>query len=271
MAMAAGLKPDPSGVWTASSAESISYPPEGNNFCFDVEERSFWFQHRNDAIVTVARRFPPGNGPVFDVGAGNGFVAAGLSAAGFDTVVIEPNAVGARNALKRGLKHVVQSTLASAGFHDHTAGAVGLFDVLEHIESELPFLAEIQRCLIPGGRLYISVPAYQSLWSVEDVLAGHYRRYNRRRLRALLSSAGFEIEYITYIFWWLPLPVFTCRALPSRVGIESRCASSVGEHTLGGRAIRCLTVGSFSIELAAIRRGLSLPFGGSCLAVGRAR
>jgi hypothetical protein len=34
----------------------------GSGFCFDVEDRSFWFAHRNKAIIAAVRRFPPGSG-----------------------------------------------------------------------------------------------------------------------------------------------------------------------------------------------------------------
>ena len=45
----------------------ISYPEEGNEGCFEVEDQSFWFQHRNDCIRELVRSFPPrGKGPVLN-------------------------------------------------------------------------------------------------------------------------------------------------------------------------------------------------------------
>ncbi len=63
------------GIFYAIGSEAISYPEEGNEACFEVEDHSFWFRHRNDCIQELVRKFPPnGKGPIFDVGAGNGFL-----------------------------------------------------------------------------------------------------------------------------------------------------------------------------------------------------
>src|SRR4051794_8998163 len=35
------------GVWFASKREPVSYLEEGNALCFQLEEKSFWFAHRN--------------------------------------------------------------------------------------------------------------------------------------------------------------------------------------------------------------------------------
>ena len=267
--IAPNLEYEPSGYWSAPAQEVVSYPTAGNDFCFGVEERSFWFAHRNAAIVAAFRRWPPQSGAVLDVGAGNGFVAAALAAAGFPVVPVEPNPAGAANAVRRGLQHVVRGSLASAGFRAGSVAGIGLFDVLEHVPDESSFLAEARRCLMAGGRMYLTVPAYDVLWSAEDETGGHYRRYSKRQLRRTLEAAGFTAEYVTGLFWWLPLPIALLRALPYRLGARRQDSPRAAEHTLGGRALRTLATGSVRFEVSCVRRGWSFPFGGSLLAVAR--
>ena len=271
--IAPGLQYDTCGYWSVPGPEAVSYAATDNDFCFGVEDESFWFAHRNAAILATFRRWPPAPGPVFDVGAGNGYVAAALSAAGFETVPIEPNPAGAANAVRRGLPHVVRASLISAGFRDHTAGGIGLFDVLEHVHDEGAFLAEARRCLMPDGRLYLTVPAYQALWSAEDDVGGHCRRYTGRQLTAALDRAGFTVEYVTGLFWWLPLPIALFRVLPYRFSrrVDRPPAASATEHTLGGHVIRRLARASLAFEIACIGQARSVPFGGSWLTVGRVR
>ena len=63
------------GIYYSAASEAISYPEEGNEACFEIEDQSFWFQHRNDCIRELVRNFPPrGSGPIIDVGGGNGFL-----------------------------------------------------------------------------------------------------------------------------------------------------------------------------------------------------
>jgi hypothetical protein len=61
----------------------------GNEACYQIEESSFWFKHRNACIEAAVKCHPPrSGGPIFDVGGGNGFVARGLMRAGFETVFL---------------------------------------------------------------------------------------------------------------------------------------------------------------------------------------
>ena len=213
----ANLELGPEGYWRSNRAQDISYPSEGNDLCFAVEDGSFWFQHRNRCIVETVRRNPPA-GAIFDIGGGNGCVSRALLDAGFDSVVVEPGPSGARNAVARGVPNVICSTLEDAGFPPQSIAAVGLFDVIEHIADDAGFLASLNRYLLPGGKIYLTVPAYQSLWSQEDVLAGHCRRYSLQQLLDVVRSAGFEVNYCSGIFRFLIAPIFLARVLPYRLG-----------------------------------------------------
>jgi SAM-dependent methyltransferase len=219
-AIAPGIQKSPEGLWTSPTISTVSYPDKDNDICFSVEEGSFWFAHRNESILTAVRRFPP-PGAFFDVGGGNGYVAKALQDSGFEVVLVEPGS-GACNARERGVACVVRSTLKDAGFRPGVLPAIGLFDVLEHVEDDSVFLSEIYACLIPGGRVYVTVPAFQRLWSHEDVEAGHWRRYTLSKVRAVLEGSGFRIDYATYFFGFLLLPIYLFRALPFSFGISPK-------------------------------------------------
>jgi SAM-dependent methyltransferase len=213
-----GLFINKEGIWQSKTKRRVSYPELGNNFCFQVEDGSFWFRHRNACIIELVKRFPPrGNGPIFDVGGGNGFVAKGLVDAGWDVVVVEPGPAGARNAKRRGLQHVVCATTQTAGFKPGCMPAIGVFDVVEHIEDDTAFLKHLYDLLEPSGMLYLTVPAYNFLWSDEDVYAKHSRRYRFRDLQKLCCKVGFDVKLLTGIFQWLIPPIFCLRALPYRL------------------------------------------------------
>ncbi len=71
-------------------------------------------------------------------------------------------------------------------------------NVLEHIENDAEALRAIFHALRPGGRCLIYVPAFPILYSSFDRRLGHFRRYRRRSLAALVRSQGFAIEEATY-------------------------------------------------------------------------
>lgn len=269
--VASNLELHQDGVWTARTHSSVSYPEIGNESCFTVEEYSFWFRHRNDCILHAIRSFPPA-GTFFDVGGGNGYVARALQEIGMDVVLIEPGPMGVRNAIKRGVRHVIRSTLQDAGFFAETLPAVGLFDVLEHIHDDRAFLTRINHLLVPSGRVYITVPVSRLLWSHEDENAGHCRRYTLQNLSRTLEECGYEVEFASYFFGFLLIPILLARVLPYRLGLK-RKSGERGVSTLDHRpanryverALQMLT----HRELSRIAAGNPPSSGASCLVVAR--
>jgi SAM-dependent methyltransferase len=208
-----GLSLEPDGIWRPLCPErrELSYPEHGNEACAEIEARSFWFRHRNRVIASVVGRYPPA-GVLWDVGGGNGFVAEHLASSGFPTAVLEPGGVGCANARARGVESVVCSAIEDLEVSG-VMPAVGLFDVLEHLEDAGRVLEQIRRLLVPRGRLYLTVPSYQLLWSQRDVDAGHRRRYRRETLELELLAAGFGVLQSSYFFLPLLLPMLVSRRL----------------------------------------------------------
>lgn len=269
--IATGLELSSDGIWYGKDSELISYPSEGNVRCFTVEEQSFWFKHRNSCITAAIRNFSPGkDGVIFDIGGGNGYVALALSKAGFQVVLVEPGPVGARYAKGRGLPQVICATTNTAQFISNALPAVGLFDVVEHIEHDDRFLRSMYELIAPGGYLYATVPAYSWLWSKEDEEAGHFRRYTLSQINQSIQQAGFSIVYSTYIFRPLPIPILFFRAIPFRlraVGNHQLRGNIAKDHQTDPNAYRQILDWLLRPEVEAIQDQKLMSFGGSCLVV----
>ena len=251
----------------------MDYPDDGNDLCLQVETSSFWFAHRLDCIKEGLRQFPP-EGPFLDVGGGNGFVARALQEEGIDVILLEPGP-GARNAIARGVRQVIQGTLQDTHLRPGSIGAAGAFDVLEHIPDDDAFLQLLRTKLRAGGRFYGTVPAYPALWSVADLQAGHVRRYTMKGLRKTLSSAGFTIEFMTGCFAWLIPPIYLLRALPWRLSPKRKAhpisrTQIQSDHHLP-RWLRGPVRATHAWECARLRRRKHLQFGPSFFFIASAR
>jgi SAM-dependent methyltransferase len=266
--LAGNLEQDHRGLWVSKTRSDVSYPSSDNEICYQIEDTSFWFQHRNRCIANCVRAYPP-SGAVFDIGGGNGFVSLGLQRAGWDTVVVEPGVRGASNAQQRGLA-VICSTFEDAGFRQNTLPAVGMFDVLEHVEDDAGFLRTLHDAMVPGGRLYLTVPAYQWLWSAEDAHAGHFRRYTLSSLTLTLDRTGFDLVFRSYIFSILPVPIFLRRSLPYLLGFKDATTSenAVKDHARPGTRLFHRV---FAWEQNALDNRRAIPVGSSCLVVAKSR
>ena len=261
---------DDDGIWRARNGSNakLSFPEDGHEACFRVEDESFWVAHRNACITAALERYNI-DGPLLDVGGGNGAVSQALEKHGLNTVLLEPGPEGARNARQRNLRSVVNATLEDAHFADASFAAAGAFDVLEHIPDDGAILREVHRVLRHDGVLCVTVPAYRWLWSSEDDLAGHHRRYTLARLEKVLERCDFKVKFQTYFFAPLTLPVFLMRSVPHYLRRRSDSAmneTASGQHTprpMVRRAIDAL----LAPELERIRLGRAIPIGTSCLAV----
>jgi SAM-dependent methyltransferase len=84
---------------------------------------------------------------------------------------------------------------------DRLANAVDAavyIDVIEHLEEDRVELETAREVLKPGGVLFVLVPAHQFLFSPFDEALGHFRRYNKARLRGALPE-GMVLESIHYL------------------------------------------------------------------------
>ena len=256
------------GFWLASSQSEVSHPEQCQDWYRSVEEDSFWYRHRAECIVECLRGYPP-QGPVLDIGGGNGHVSAAIRQAGFDPVLLEPSMQATRNAQARGIERIICATLSDARFADHSLSAVGAFDVLEHVEDDASFVADVHRVLRPRGRFYLTVPAFRFLWSSHDEYVGHFRRYTLGSLSRLLSAGGFQIERATYLFGLLPLPIFLCRSLPTLLGCRRGADYDQFQKEYAPPRSWSVRIMEFLLRLERrhVRQGRNLPFGSSCLVV----
>ena len=244
----------------------ISFPSKPHDELEDIEPASWWFTHRNNVIIEVLKKYPPAT-PLFDIGAGNGFVSLAIQAAGLQSVIVEPSATACITARKRGLDTVICSTFEDAGFSPRSVPSVGLFDVLEHIEDDFGFLKGVHSALAASGRVYITVPAYRRLWSSTDCHSGHFRRYTIKSLRQLLKRADFLVEFSTYIFSISPIFIYFIRVLPESLIMNHHTSRQRNQRELLRRNI--IIDFLLDVEVEIIRKGHFIPFGGSCLIVGR--
>jgi SAM-dependent methyltransferase len=227
------------------------------------EDRAhWWFLGRRAVILAeMARRLPGGRARMAELGCGSGGMLEALSRFG-TAVGVETDAALRARARERGLDVRAGALPDAIPLHPGRWDAVCLFDVLEHVDDEAGALAACRRLLVPGGRLFVTVPAYAWLWSRHDELLGHRRRYTARGLRQVAERAGFTVERLTYFNTILAPPIMAVRIV--------RAALRRPGHDLDRPApwLNRALAACFSAE-ARLLRWTSPPFGISILLVAR--
>src|SRR5262249_51787678 len=154
------------GVLAVPDEFEVSYPDTGADEMMTVEESSFWFSHRNAVIAMALERFAPA-GTVWDIGGAHR--VSGPQPHRHPPAWVAPGMAACLHAAERGVKTVVRATLESLNLAADSLGGASMFDVVEHLPDPVAVLSEVCRVLRPDGHVYITVPAYQALWSEEDV------------------------------------------------------------------------------------------------------
>ncbi len=101
-----------------------------------------------------------------------------------------------------------------------------LMDVLEHVDDDVALLSDVSSNLASGTPFFVTVPAFQFLWSAHDEFLEHRRRYTAQSLRRTLEGANLKIESIRYYYAAI-LPAvalvrLVSRARPPKEGSDLR-------------------------------------------------
>jgi SAM-dependent methyltransferase len=250
----------------------LGYDPENFDFLETVESGHFWFRSRNTLIGWLVRKYAPHARRVMEIGCGTGFVLNALKDAipGAEICGSELHSKGlviARN--RHGLSvELVQMDARRTGLSS-AMDMVGAFDVLEHIEEDEAVLAECARMLRPGGVLIATVPQHRFMWSAQDEIAHHVRRYDRRELGRKAETAGLETVYQSS-FVSLAFPLMAAsRLLRGRGGGAASNRDKVEAEFKLPRLVNAMMLALQNAEHVLRRAGMRLPFGGSQILVAR--
>jgi SAM-dependent methyltransferase len=236
-----------------------------------LQDRHWWFLARRRIVRQVLRdlQLPP-RANILEVGSGTGANLSLLSEFG-RVAGLEMSQEAIAYARAQGLEVPGKVELRRGRCPEDLAALgrcfdlVCLFDVLEHIEEDLAALTALAGVLEPGGRLVISVPAYQWLWGPHDESLHHKRRYRRGDLVRLCGAAGLQVDRSTY-FNSLLLPL----AVAGRVWDKSRGGKQVSGTALPPPMVNKGLQHVFELERHLLPH-VTFPFGLSILAVARAR
>lgn len=197
------------------------------------EEVHWWFAARRDIIRSVIRRLVmlPKVARILEAGCGTGGNLNMLAEFG-QLRAFELDATARHVAAEKSNIAVAEGALPdSIPFGDERYDLIGLFDVLEHVEDDLGALSALNARLQCGGKIVITVPAFQWLWSTHDERHHHFRRYNKRYLKQVADRAGLSVEHSFYFNTALfPLAVAT-RAIKRIFKIKAADDTLPGQFT----------------------------------------
>ena len=184
-----------------------------------LDQQHWWYVARREVLAALIRRTvrPPKDAAILEVGCGTGHNLAMLDQFGtVDALELDPEA--RKLAEERLGKPVMSAPLpALRGVPERHYDLVAALDVIEHLDDDRAAIKSIARRLKPGGKLLMTVPAHQWMWSAHDVANHHRRRYSLTALRDLFAGTSLRLEKSGY-FNSLLFPL----AIADRMGSKLR-------------------------------------------------
>lgn len=154
----------------------------------------WWYRARREILSDYLTRFGdlPKGARILEIGCGTGHNLPMLAQFG-EVDAIEIDETAAAKASERLGKKVGSSPLPELeGVAPGSYDLVAVLDVVEHVEDDIAALKAIATALKTGGKILITVPAHQWMWSAHDVVNHHKRRYSKDSLTAALDQAGLK-------------------------------------------------------------------------------
>ncbi len=225
----------------------------------EQEEQNYWWHiGRREVLQKVlGKHIPQGqNLDILDVGCGTGINYNWLKnwgrVTGLDT------SAEALDYCRN--KHVYDELIQTDGTNlsfDSQFDLLTAFDVLEHIQDDISALRNWYTTLKPNGYVFITVPAYQWMWTGHDKALHHQRRYNPADLKRKLEQVGFKVVLLSPFFFFV-FPVFVAvRFIMGRKEKTTYETASEATHTSG------ILVWLSKIEAWWLSHNWRLPWGSS--------
>ena len=231
----------------------------------EIEANHWWFVTRRKLLSQIIRelRLPP-DAAILDLGTSTGTNLRMLKdlncrqAIGLDK---SPEAI--RYCAEKGLGTVEQGDVCDLPFEDERFALVLATDIVEHVDDDVRALSEIRRVLAPGGTAVITVPAFESLWGVQDDVSHHKRRYRKRQLEERMRAAGLAQVEVFYFNYLLFFPIWLARQLIHVLQLKVQ-----NENLVNTSFINRMLTAIFTLDVHTAR-WVHPPFGVSILAIAR--
>lgn len=226
-----------------------------------LEDRYWWFVGKRFFIFNFIKGRPE---KVIDLGCGTGVMMECLSNISSNVIGIDNSLLALSYAKNRiNIKKLIGCDSRNIPIKDNIFDLVIASDLLEHITDDEAVLSEANRVLKKDGRLIVTVPAFDFLWSVHDETAHHLRRYNIDLLKEKVRKARFKIEKISYTNIFAFPAAFLFRSLRKLMPFYK---SKNNDFFYTSPFLNAFFIACYKLEAALLKR-LDFPFGISILGV----
>jgi len=230
-----------------------------------IEEHHWWYVIRRYLFSKHIKNFkldPHDN--ILDIGSSSGTNLRMLKDLGFKNYVgIDVSQNSREICLKKNLGEILIADICDNKFSNEQFQLIIAGDVIEHIQDDNKALSEIRRIVAKNGKVIISVPCFNILWSHHDETSKHFRRYTLSEIRGKIEKQNFIIDDCYYFNFILFAPILFYRKLSKIFNLKNK-----NDININNKIINQIFKIIFRLDVN-IAKHLKPKFGVSCLLICR--
>jgi len=234
---------------------------------YDVESKveafHWWFVGRRRLLKSLLSSINiPKNHLIIDTGCGTGSNLRALASWGYNVIGLDRSPYALSLVRTKGNFPLLSGDLNQLPIKTKSVGIIIAMDILEHLENDENGIREIYHALTKGGVLILTVPAFNPLWGIQDIVTGHKRRYSKEEITNKLKKAGFIVLDSSYFNFFLFFPILIARRMIRLIGLKIK-----SENNINFPLVNFFLKIIFSWELYILKY-FSFPFGVSIYCIG---
>lgn len=172
---------------------------------FEFSNGHWWFESRKEIIKKFLDKNTKGQMKILDFGCGVGINIEMLQ--NYGDVYVFDESKDANKYIRKNKKIDENKIIKNINDSDIRFDLILALDVLEHIEDDNEVIQMFYKKLNKNGKILITVPAYQFLFSSKDEILMHKRRYNLKEISKKIDN-NFKIKKKTYFNFFLTPLIF---------------------------------------------------------------
>ena len=245
---------------------------------YHLERNHWWFVVRLEILKQELQKIAvvekKSKRKILNIGIATGKTSEMLSEFG-EVISVEYDAVCAEFVRQKLKIEVIEGSILELPFEQNYFDWVCAFDVIEHVEDDKKAVSEMNRVCKKNGKICITVPAFQSLWSHHDEINQHFKRYTMNEIQnsfdlqsdRLNNENSFKILRKTYFNSFLFIPIWLFRKLNFLIPQQfiGKGSGSDFEIYKENHFLDSTLKEIFSLEKKLFSKNISFPFGVSLL------
>ena len=246
------------------------YPDCGFELTDQVVESNFWTRSRNRIFkyLVLSNRAGKQVTKFLEIGCGTGDFIRTLAGESSLEITGSEVYVNGLSYAKNSSPNVefVQIDITQDCL-DNKFDIIAAFDVIEHVDADVSAIGNMYNMLSDHGKLIVSVPQYQFMWSRIDEIVRHKRRYSRRELIDKIQQSGFKVKFITSFVCLLFPFMLLSRALEKIRKDDTTDDEFLKKAMNLPKFVNAIFDYVMVVEEKLIKSGISLPYGGTLIIV----